>query len=67
MATSTVTPPLPLPPNASTGVEPVRRGGADRRQARDERRRRGGTPAAADDAVEPEAVRPPAGRLDVVA
>ena len=66
MAATAVTPP-PLPPGAPAGVEAVRPGGPDRRQARDLRRRRAPVADDAAGADEPEPVRVPSGRLDVVA
>ena len=68
MAGTAVTPPPPLPPGGSAGVEPVRHRRPDRREARDEPARRRAQPAdETTEADEPEPVRPPAGRLDVVA
>ena len=57
------------PPPGGAGVEGVRPGGAERRPARDQRRgrARAASPAPGEEADEPEPLRPPHGRLDVLA
>jgi hypothetical protein len=69
MATTVIGPSVPAPSPASAGVEAVRHGGQDRRPARDHGRGPRRTAAATDpeEREQPAPVRPPQGRLDVLA